>query len=61
MKTPAKLETCQTTEYPAEYILVADTTSIILKSSKFCGELIQLATTIREAGGQVTIFKSIEF
>jgi hypothetical protein len=41
-----------------EYILVSDLTSKVLKSSENYQEIKNLATLIRNGGGQVTIFKS---
>lgn len=41
-----------------EYLLIADVTSKIIKSSENRYELIKLANVIRKSGGYVTIFKS---
>lgn len=40
-----------------EYLLVSDTTSLVLQSSTDRFELVKMANLIRKAGGEVTIFK----
>ena len=45
-------------EYTKEYIVVADVTSKIIVSVPSYVEAKQLASNIRKAGGQVTIFVS---
>lgn len=44
--------------HPIEYILVADLTSKVIKSSTDRYEIVKLANAIRNAGGQVTVFRS---
>jgi hypothetical protein len=43
-----------------EYILVTDKDSKVLKSSESYQEILKLASVIRAANGEVTIFKSLE-
>lgn len=43
-----------------EYLLVSDKDSKVLKSSTDYQEIKNLATLVRRAGGEVTIFKSIK-
>lgn len=58
MKPDTKLtETTEATN--PEYLLVTDKTSEIIKVGEY-NELKRLATLIRRAGGEVTIFKSTQ-
>jgi hypothetical protein len=41
-----------------EYIVVADKTSVVLKSTTDWYEAVRYANLIRRGGGEVTIFKS---
>lgn len=41
-----------------EYIIVADKTSRVLKSSMDWYEIVKYAAQMRRAGGEVTIFKA---
>lgn len=50
----------ETEDKKTEYLLVTDTTSEVIKSSTDRHELKKLATLIRKAGGEVTIFKATE-
>lgn len=43
-----------------EYLLVADKTSEVIRGGTDYNELKKLANTIRRAGGEVTMFKSME-
>jgi len=44
--------------WDTEYLLVSDKDSQVLKSSHDYQEVKTLATLIRKAGGEVTVFKS---
>ena len=44
----------------AEYIIVTDKTSIVLKSFSTYSQAKSFASVLRQAGGEVTIFKSLE-
>lgn len=46
--------------YIAEYILVSDRDSKVLKSSENYQEIKNLATLIRSGDGEVTIFRSLK-
>ncbi len=43
-----------------EYILVADKTSLVLKSTTDYKEIVTLAAFVRKAGGEVTIFRALK-
>ncbi len=46
---------------PAEWLLVGDKDSIVIKASMDATEIIELAKLIRKADGQVTVFKSTKY
>ncbi len=49
-----------TSPLPTEYLLVSDKDSKVLKSSTDYNEILKLANLIQRAGGEVTLFKSMQ-
>lgn len=57
---PALATPLATTDTGNEYLLVTDHTSEVVKTGHEYQEIRSLATLIRKAGGQVTVFKAIK-